>query len=326
MSHFLQFQRDKTALKYFLIGRGYHLALKALGFVERYHVGLRKDGLTPELHHQIQIALSVTQEKDLIDEELCLVIALLHDVQEDYSIPSEIIEQEFGKRVRDINWKMTKKFAGEIKNKKDLIDAIASDPIASIDKGLDRCNNLNSMIPVFSIDKMESYADEAEDVFLPMLKKAGKLFPEQQAAYHSISEKMKQAIRFTRHYVKAVRERELLIEESKKIIEESKKFVEESTQFVEEAKVYALEMEQRNKDLTAELEQARNIDQKSLNKEAFRKALSAVLLTCQYINLPVREQVLGIKEIADKLRVDFGISELELFEFNSLVTGPIPTP
>lgn len=52
--HFLQFQREKTALKYFLIGRGFHLALKALGFVERYNVGLRKDGVTPSLHHEFR--------------------------------------------------------------------------------------------------------------------------------------------------------------------------------------------------------------------------------------------------------------------------------
>jgi hypothetical protein len=34
----LQFQKEKTALKYYLIGKGYEKALKALGFAERYHV------------------------------------------------------------------------------------------------------------------------------------------------------------------------------------------------------------------------------------------------------------------------------------------------
>lgn len=214
--HFLQFQREKTALKYFLIGRGYHRALKALGFVERYHVGLRKDGKTPELHHQIQIALSVSQEKDLLNEELCIVVALLHDVQEDYTIPSEIIEREFGRDVRDVVWKLTKKFAGETRNKKEVIDAIASDPVASIVKGLDRNNNLNSMVNAFTIQKMEAYAEEATTVFLPMLKRAGKLFPEQQAAYHSISEAMKQAIRFTKAYIKLSNNYDEVIENMQK--------------------------------------------------------------------------------------------------------------
>lgn len=210
-SHFLQFQREKTALKYFLIGRGYHLALKALGFVERYNVGLRKDGVTPSLHHEVQIALSVSQVKDVSKEEICIVAALLHDVQEDHQIPSEDIEREFGKEIREIVWKLTKKFAGEHKNKTDYIDDIAMCEVSSIVKGLDRVNNLHSMIGVFTLEKMTSYANEAEKIFLPMLKKAGKLFPEQQSAYHTISQQMKQAITFTRAYTKGINDREEII-------------------------------------------------------------------------------------------------------------------
>ena len=208
---FLQFQREKTALKYFLIGRGYHVALKALGFVERYNVGLRKDGVTPSLHHEVQIALSVSQVKDVSKEELCIVAALLHDVQEDHQIPSDVIAKEFGQEVADVVWKLTKKFAGNHKNKTEYIDDIAMCEVASIVKGLDRVNNLHSMIGVFTLEKMTSYANEAEKIFLPMLKKAGKLFPEQQSAYHAISQQMKQAILFTRAYVKGLTDRDDII-------------------------------------------------------------------------------------------------------------------
>src|ERR1035437_2055100 len=305
--HFLQFQREKTALKYFLIGRNYHDALKALGFAERYHVGLRKDGRTPELHHQVQIALSVSQQKDLINEELCLVGALLHDAQEDYQVPSEEIEVEFGKNVREVVWKLTKKFAGTIRNKNDLIEAIAGDPHASIIKGLDRVNNLHSMIGVFSPDKMFDYAEEAQLVFLPLLKKAGKLFPEQQAAYHAISQQMKHAIHYTFEFVKAIRK-------------------------LRETELQLTKNQDRLDSTLTELNVANNalvtLSQKAVvrpleNKEAFRKALTTLLLTLQYVGQSPREQIIGIKDLANKLRIEFGISELDLKEFSSVVTGPI---
>jgi (p)ppGpp synthase/HD superfamily hydrolase len=315
--HFLQFQREKTALKYFLIGRNYHGALKALGFVERYHVGLRKDGLTPELHHQVQIALSVSQQKDLLDEELCLMGALLHDTQEDYQVSSEEIESEFGKNVREVVWKLTKKFAGTIRNKKDLIEAIAGDPHASIIKGVDRNNNLHSMIGVFTTNKMFDYAEEAELVFLPMLKKAGKLFPEQQAAYHAISQQMKHAINSSFEFVKAVRK---LHETELQLVKNQDRLDATLT-----------ELNTTNNELNAaasSLTKHKEAFRKTLstapdNKEAFRKALTALLLTLQYVGQPPRDQIIGIKDLANQLRVDFGISELELKEFSSVVTAPI---
>jgi hypothetical protein len=210
----LQFEREKTALKFYLIGKGYHDAIKALGFIEReehkipHEERFRKDKRTPSLHHQIRIALSITQLKDLDKktEQQCIINSLLHDVQEDRGITQEVIEKEFGKITSSINWKLTKKFDGEHKNKQEYIKDISLDKIASLCKGEDRCDNLNHMIGVFSLDKMEDYANEAESVFLPMIKTASKLYPELFQAYTSISLRMKRAIKFARQYVKMSRD------------------------------------------------------------------------------------------------------------------------
>lgn len=204
ISHLNKFHREKTALKYYLLGRDYHLALKALGFAERYHVGLRKDGKTPEFHHQIEIALSVTQLKNLINEELCITVALLHDVQEDYQIPQEVIEREFGVEVAKCVWLLTKKMGKLVKDKEIYINEIALCAVASIVKGCDRKNNLETMVGVFTVEKMRSYAEEAEKFFLPMLKTAAKMFPEQQSAYTSIQLSIKQLIKWTNFYCNQV--------------------------------------------------------------------------------------------------------------------------
>lgn len=324
--HFLQFQREKTALKFFLLGREYHQALKALGFVERYNIGLRKDGVTPNLHHEVRIAMCITQLKDVSLEELCIIVALLHDVQEDHQIPTEILRDEFGLQVSEINWKMTKKFAGTVKDKKDYIEMIALDSVASIDKGIDRCDNLEHMVGVFSIDKMEQYAEEAETLFLSMLKKAEKLFPEQQAAYHAISQRMKTAIKVAKNYVKLARDQSSELQQIRK--NGNDVFQRVSIAEDQLRQLYALiECDPSFEGVEKKLKELKEVScSTKQNKEAYKKALTAVLHTCKYVNLPIREQVLGIKEIADQLRIDFGISNLELTEFSPLTTGPIPSP
>ena len=225
----LQFEREKTALKFYLIGKGYHDAIKALGFIEREEHKIpqeerfRKDKRTPSLHHQIRIALSITQLKDLDNkvEQQCIINSLLHDVQEDRGVTQEVITSWFGKRTADINWKLTKKFAGEHKNKQEYIKDISLDMWASLCKGEDRCDNLNHMIGVFSLDKIEDYSNEAETVFLPMIKTASKLYPELFQAYTSISLRMKQAIKFARQYVKQTRYLESVLRSNKKLVDDA---------------------------------------------------------------------------------------------------------
>ena len=190
-----QFRHEKTALKFYLIGRGYHRALKALGFIEKLNVGkTRKDNKTPALLHQIRIALAITQLKDLIDEERCLVAALLHDEQEDNGISTEELVAEFGQQAADDVWCLTKKYRGVNKELVAYIYQCSQNPAASIVKGCDRNNNLSTMFGVFTKAKMESYIAEAEELFLPMIKNASKLFPEQTQAYQAISQQMKQLI------------------------------------------------------------------------------------------------------------------------------------
>ena len=47
-------EKLKVSLKYWLIGKKYFTAVKALNFAEKYHIGKRKNG-DPEFIHQITI-------------------------------------------------------------------------------------------------------------------------------------------------------------------------------------------------------------------------------------------------------------------------------
>lgn len=220
MIHKIQFEREKTALKYFLIGRGYKQAIKALGFAERLHVGMRKDGKTPEFHHQVRIALSVSQMRDLLHEERSIVVSLLHDVLEDYPVTREDLEREFGAEVADSVWRMTKKTADLIKQKTTYMSELALDPVSSIVKGCDRTDNLQTMIDVFSVEKMTSYAEEARSSILPMLKRASKFFPEQIHAYQAVTLTIKRQLQFIKNYIDVQLALELASDQYKKVKED----------------------------------------------------------------------------------------------------------
>ena len=296
----LQFEREKTVLKYYLLGKGYHLAIKALGFIERIDARLpdekklRKDKATPNLHHQVRIALAVTQLNGLVDEEKCIIAALLHDVQEDHDVsPAEIAEQ-FGAEIADINWKLTKKYAGTTKNKEEYIREIALCRVCSIVKGLDRNDNLFCMVDAFSLEKMLQYAGEAEEIFLKMIKTASKYFPEQLHAYNTISILMKRQITATRQYVKVAQRADAIEHEFDSVVE------------------FSSEQAQKIKDLEEQLAAAIKSNQNTDESQKLFFAFANVIMNKKF-NVPKDE----IPRMLSDLSIALGISTLELVQYTN---------
>lgn len=187
-----KFEKKLLTLRQQLIGARYHHALAALEFAHRYHTGLRKDGITPEFQHQIEIALFALTLPDLMYRQEVIATILLHDVREDYGVTAHEVRElffedpEFAERVDRAVENMTKEFRGVKKDEKALFEAMSQDPIASIAKGCDRMHNLQSMVGVFKLEKQKEYIREVHDLFFPMLKKARRLFSHQVNAYENI--------------------------------------------------------------------------------------------------------------------------------------------
>lgn len=177
------YEKLRVSLRYFLLGKGFYRAADALEFAATYHKGMRKDGVTPEFQHQIEITHYLrTLLPSFIYPEETLTASILHDTKEDYGVLLSVIEERYGRDVAiavdllDKNGKETEAyFAG-----------IASNPIASIIKGGDRINNIQSMVGVFTAEKQQKYMTEVEQHFLPMLKTARRRFVRQEAAYENI--------------------------------------------------------------------------------------------------------------------------------------------
>jgi (p)ppGpp synthase/HD superfamily hydrolase len=168
----------------------YSDALACMEFAASYHTGKRKGG-DPEFDHQISIALYALTLPYLEYREEVICTIMLHDIREDYGITDAEIMALFsdaakGRRVADAVDAMTKVWRGEKRDEKVLFERMGANVIASIAKGCDRIHNQQTMLGVFSKEKMIGYIDETITLFFPMLKSARRNFPKQNAAYENI--------------------------------------------------------------------------------------------------------------------------------------------
>lgn len=181
-----RFEKAELSLRYFLIGKGFIQALKAMEFAKELHTGYRKDGLTPEFHHQICIAQYIRTLPDLIDMERCLTDAFLHDTVEDKEVTIDEVRDSFGADIAQDVCLLSKEVEGAKKDLKMYFVGLMRNPYVSIVKGADRVHNHQSMVGVFTLDKQKSYIVETEEHIIPVLKVARRKFPEQEAAYENI--------------------------------------------------------------------------------------------------------------------------------------------
>lgn len=202
-------EKRMIALRFWLLGMGYHRALRAMDYNRRMFNGLRKDGITPEFdHHVCQAQYMRTLLPFLTHPEATFTAIFFHDTVEDMGISYEEILQfftddpEFGKLVADATRRVTKKTRNVKMEPEALFRSMAESPIASLVKGGDRMHNLQSMINVFSPEKQRSYLEETEQYILPMLKIAEQNFPEQEPAYKNIRTILKMQVDLVAHSLK----------------------------------------------------------------------------------------------------------------------------
>lgn len=187
--------KREVSLRYWLQGRNYNMALRAMNLAKQHHTGLRKDGVTPEFDHQVSIAHYLrTLDGSLLYPQETYAAALLHDVREDYGLADLEIRDKFGDRTADAVHALSKEFRGDRRSEADVFAMIAADPIASVVKGCDRIHNHQTMIGVFSTQKQVEYIDETNGWFFPMLKQARRAFPEQEPAYENVKTMLKSQI------------------------------------------------------------------------------------------------------------------------------------
>lgn len=187
---------ETAALRYFLQGRKYHVALEAWDFAKDHHTGTRKDGVTPEFYHQIGMAnFARTLEAGLRHPEETFATIFLHDCVEDGNVAPRLLNDRFGILIGNSTNALSKVVQGRKRSPEDVRRMIEEDPIASVVKGVDRANNQGSMLGVFSLEKQQEYIAETKDFILPILKTARRRFPDQEPVYENIKHLLTREIR-----------------------------------------------------------------------------------------------------------------------------------
>ena len=184
------FEKLDLTLKYYLRGARYYLAIRAYHLARELHNGKRKDGVTPEVQHQLEIALFIiTLRLKPEHEERAIIYALLHDVLEDFEhITPQELGNEFGVEIVDDLRLISKKIQGVKTYNHDAqyYERMSRVALISLVKGVDRIHNLQSMTGVFTPDKQRAYVNTAENYFLPMLKDAAKIDDELFFAFQNV--------------------------------------------------------------------------------------------------------------------------------------------
>lgn len=152
--------------------------LAVLPYAKEMHKNQFRKGKdkVPYIHHPLLVACHALA-LGLEDDDL-ISTALLHDVCEDCGIAVEDLPvNATTKEAVGLLTKTSNNYGKTDKEKEPYYSAIAKNPIATMVKLIDRCNNISGMAAAFSKEKMMRYIKETQDWFYPMMQQASKDFP-----------------------------------------------------------------------------------------------------------------------------------------------------
>ena len=184
----LNYNYDKlrTAMRYWLLGSGWHVALKAMEMGLDAHDGERRNG-NPEFSHQMFQAQYARTLPALMYPEETIAVIFLHDIVEDHDVPISTIHAEFGEMIGNgVDLMSDVDAQGKERPLELYYPAMVASPLASLAKGIDRMHNFQSMLDVFTLEKQRRYIDETREHILPMMKAARKKFTQQEPAYQNV--------------------------------------------------------------------------------------------------------------------------------------------
>lgn len=186
------FEKLFISMQYFLLGltvheAEYQVAYDAMMYGSEVHIGFRKDGITPEFQHQLEIAhLLRTLLRCMMFPAETLASVFLHDTPEDYDVEYAEMLKRFGKKVADAT-KMLNKYdeQGNPKPLDEYYSAMSGCPICSLVKPGDNGHNQSTM-SVFTYKKQFEYSLNIRQRSWDMIKVARRFWPQQEAAYENL--------------------------------------------------------------------------------------------------------------------------------------------
>lgn len=168
------FNEDRmyTYIKTYASVKNLYQTSKVLPYARELHKGQVRKGKdkVPYIYHPLLIACHALALG--LDDDNIVSAALLHDVCEDCGVAVD--DLPVNDLTREAVSLLTKD--GSI-DKEQYYQLISQNPIATMVKLLDRCNNVSGMAAGFSKEKLVEYIKETESVVYPLLQKAKSEYP-----------------------------------------------------------------------------------------------------------------------------------------------------
>lgn len=168
------FNEDRmyTYVKTYASVKNLYQTSKVLPYARELHKGQVRKGKdkVPYIYHPLLIACHALALG--LDDDNIVSAALLHDVCEDCGVTvDELPVNELTKEAVSLLTKV------DSIDKEQYYQRISRNPIATMVKLLDRCNNVSGMAAGFSKEKLVEYIKETESVVYPLLRKAKSEYP-----------------------------------------------------------------------------------------------------------------------------------------------------
>lgn len=178
-------ERMYTRVKAFAAAKGWTDTLAALPFARKMHGEQnRKDGLPYIVHPLVMACHAIALG---VHDDTVVAALLLHDVPEDCNV--DVHDLPVSAETKDTVQALTHMKA--VPNEA-YYAPIQTRPKAALCKIFDRCHNVSTMSGVFSLEKTESYIQEADDFVMPLFPIVKDAFPQWSDAifvlkYHVMS-------------------------------------------------------------------------------------------------------------------------------------------
>jgi (p)ppGpp synthase/HD superfamily hydrolase len=194
-----RFFHDLSTLEKILRGGGYHQALISLSVARDYHPGFRKDGITPNFHHQVKVAFSAYDDRERIKAgglktDEIIAGSFLHDTyEENQEIQlQELKERRLKEEVIGLMLGLSKMRGGVTISTDEYYGQLLDDPRRLVVKLYDRRQNVES---VFGLkpEKLVNYFAETSQL-LDVAKKGRLKYPELEGLIQHSRNQIKQYI------------------------------------------------------------------------------------------------------------------------------------
>lgn len=191
----VEYDKLKITIRYWLYGKAendkrYYATIEAFNVAMKYHNGYRKDNVTKEFYHQLNM---VSYLRTLVsyfqNAPDVLTLALLHDTFEDYPESHIELHDKFPWMMSKLQL-ISKMVDGKKLSNEEYYGNMVECPETVIVKVVDRIHNLSTMNGVFSESKIQDYIAEVHEFFLPMIKTMRRDYPELEPVFELLKSTM----------------------------------------------------------------------------------------------------------------------------------------